>query len=172
MSRRRQREYRMIRLVLLDNTVLTNLALVGKDGLVMRLWPTRACTTPAAMDEYRAGAASGLLPADAWTSLCVVTLTEGETVFAAGLSPRLGAGERTCLAVAIHRKGLFASDDLDARRVAQEHGVPRTGTISILVLCVQRGYLSRGQANTLLGEMIALGYRSPVIRLDSLLDEP
>ena len=158
--------------VLLDNTVLTNFALVGRQDLVMRLWPRAACTTPSALDEYAAGAASGLLPADAWVGLPLVTLTESEATFAASLSPRLGAGERTCLSVAFHRRGLLASDDWDARRAARQHGVPQTGTVGILVLCVQRGYLSRDQANALLAEMIALGYRSPVASLDPLLEEP
>ena len=100
-----------------------------------------------------------------------MTLTEEETAFAASLAPRLGAGERTCLAVAIHRRGLFVSDDLDARRVARQHSVSRMGTIGILVLCVRRGCLSREQANALLSEMIALGYHSPIASLDPLIDE-
>lgn len=36
---------RLGRPVLLDNTVLTNFALVGRSDLVMRLWPSGACTT-------------------------------------------------------------------------------------------------------------------------------
>jgi len=159
------------RAVLLDNTVLSNFALVRRDDLVMRLWPTTASTTPSALDEYQDGAASGLLPSDAWADLPVLALTGEETTFAENLPPRLGAGERTCLAVAVHRQGLLASDDLDARRMAQQHGVPVTGTIGILVLCVRRGYLSRNQANALLAEMVVLGYRSPVASLDPLLDE-
>jgi predicted nucleic acid-binding protein len=129
--------------VLLDNTVLTNLALVGRGDLVSHLWPKKACTTLSVLEEYRAGAASGLFSPDTWSEL----------------------------SVAVHRKGLFATDDLDARRVAREHGVPRTGTLGILVLCVQQGHLVRDQANALLAEMIALGYRSPVESLTPLLDE-
>ncbi|MGC9332592.1 MAG: hypothetical protein ACP5JJ_00470, partial [Anaerolineae bacterium] len=55
--------------VLLDNTVLTNLAVVDRADLVKRLWPKTACTAPAILDEYRAGAVSGLVPADAWVDL-------------------------------------------------------------------------------------------------------
>jgi predicted nucleic acid-binding protein len=121
---------------------------------------------------HEAGAAGGLLPTDAWAGLHVVTLTPDETALAADLSPRLGAGERTCLAVAVHRQGLFASDGLDARRAARSHDVPRTGTIGILVLGVRRGDLARDRANVLLSDMIAHGYRSPVDRIDDLLDEP
>ena len=156
--------------VVLDNTVLTNFALVDRADLVMHLWPTTVCTTPSVLDEYRSGAASGLVSADAWADLAVLTMTEEETALAARFSTRLGAGERSCLAVAVRRRGLLASDDLDARRTAQRQGVPLTGTIGILSLCVRRGYLSREEANRLLAEMIALGYHSPFDNLDGLTE--
>lgn len=159
----------LARPVLFDNTVLTNLALVRRSDLVMHLWPTAACTTPDAVAEYQAGVAVGLLPSDAWADLAVVTLSAEETAFAANLPPRLGAGERTCLAVAVHRQGLLASDDLDVRHAARRHDVPTTGTVGILVISVRQGYLPRDQANGLLAEMIALGYRAPVTDVNALL---
>ncbi len=156
--------------VVLDNTVLTNFALVKRSDVVLRLWPT-ACTTPEALAEYQAGAAIGRLPLNAWSTLPIATLTETETAFGASLVHRLGAGERSCLALAHERAGIFVSDDGDARAVAQRFGVRTTGTLGILVLCVKRKWLSRKAANDLLREMIALGYRSPVDRLDSLLTD-
>jgi predicted nucleic acid-binding protein len=114
--------------------------------------------------------ASGLVPADLWADLTVITLTEEETALAASFSTRLGSGERSCLAAAVRRQGLLATDDLDARRIAQQQNVPLTGTLGILVLCVRRGYLSREEANGLLAEMIALGYYSPFDSLDQLSD--
>jgi predicted nucleic acid-binding protein len=154
----------------LDNTVLTNLALVGRSDLASRLWPTNAYTTPSVRKEHEAGAESGLLAPETWAELPAVTLTPDEVAFANGLPPRLGAGERTCLAVAIHRQGLLVSDDLDARRAAREHNVPTAGTLGILIRCVQLGYLEPDQADGLLAEMIALGYRSPVDSLMQLLE--
>ena len=162
----------MTRLVLIDNTVLSNFALVGRESLVMRLWPTAACTTLAALNEYKAGASRGLLPPNAWAGLPLVTLDKDEAAFAAGLSRRLGKGERTCLAAAVHRRGRLASDDRDARRAARAHDVPRTGTVGILALCVRQGFLPKAEANAILGKMIALGYRSPINSLDPLIDEP
>jgi predicted nucleic acid-binding protein len=156
--------------VILDNTVLTNFALVGRADLVIHLWPTTACTTPPVLDEYRSGVASGLVPADLWADLTVITLTEEETTLAASSSTRLGSGERSCLAAAVCRQGLLATDDLDARRIARQRKAPLTGTIGILILCVRRGYLSREEANGLLAEMIALGYYSPFDSLDQLTD--
>jgi predicted nucleic acid-binding protein len=158
--------------VLLDNTVLSNLALVDHAQLATRLWPDRACTTSQALDEYEMGVAGGVVPGEAWCDLKVVTLTEEESIFASRLSSRLAAGERSCLAVAAHRHGLLVSDDLDARRTARDLGIPTTGTVGILVLCVQHGYLSREEENDLLTEMIRLGYRSPVDRLDLLIGDP
>jgi len=155
--------------VLLDNTVLTNFALVGRPDLVLHLWADAVCTTAAVQAEYQAGVVAGLVPAVAWIDLPVVTLTEAEVAFAAALPARLGAGERTCLAVAYHRRGLFVSDDRDARSAACRYGVSITGTLGILVLDVRQGYLSRGEANALVEEMIAVGYRSPVRNLNALL---
>jgi predicted nucleic acid-binding protein len=154
--------------VVLDNTVLTNLALVDRADLVKHLWPTRAYTTPSVLAEYQAGAAGGLISPDTWADLMVTTLTEEETCLAASFLTRLGKGERSCLAVAVCRQGLFATDDLDARRIAQERRVPLTGTIGILTLCERQGYLSREEANGLLAEMIAFGYRSPIDSLNRL----
>jgi len=156
--------------VILDNTVLTNLALIERADLVKHLWPTTACTTPPVLGEFRSGAVSGLVPADAWADLTVITLTEEETALAASFSTRLGRGERSCLAAAVCRHGLLATDDLDARRIARQRKVPLTGTIGILILCVRGGYLSREEANGLLAEMIALGYYSPFDSLDRLTD--
>jgi predicted nucleic acid-binding protein len=155
--------------VILDNTVLSNFALVDRTDLVMRFWPTRACTTTVVFDEYQLGVSSGLMSSRAWADLPILALTEEETDLAASFSTRLGAGERSCLAAAIRRRGLLASDDLDARRAAQHQNVPLTGTVGILAGCVRQRYLSREEANDLLAEMIALGYHSPIDSLDPLL---
>lgn len=158
----------MPRPIVLDNTVLTNFALVKHTALVLRLWPT-ACTTAEAMAEYQNGASLGHVPAQAWSELLIVSLSETELSLAASLSSRLGAGERTCLAVARERHGLFVSDDLDARLSAQRLDLRITGTLGVLALSVKRKLLSRKAANDALTTMIASGYRSPLDRLDSLL---
>jgi predicted nucleic acid-binding protein len=157
------------RLVLLDNTVLTNFALVNRPDLVLDLWGTDSATTPAVMTEYEAGVISRGLPAEIWGSLLQLIPNSVEKDFAERLSPKLGSGERSCLAIAVHRQGMLVSDDAEARREAQRSGLPLTGSIGILVLNVRQGRLTRAEANALLEEMIALGYRSPVAILDDLL---
>jgi predicted nucleic acid-binding protein len=101
--------------VLLDNTVLSNFALVGQMALVFRLWGRRAISTPDVPREYQTAARAGLLPMHAWADLPLMALTSQEIALAKTFSRRLGRGERSCLAVAQMQGGLFASDDADAR---------------------------------------------------------
>lgn len=155
--------------VILDNTVLTNLALVGAIDLVFHLWPDRVVTTAAVLQEYRAAADIGLLPAHAWADLIVVEMTSQEETLASTFSSRLGAGERSCLAVAHSRDGLLVSDDADARGAAKRLGIVVSGTLGVLVLAVRRSLLTLAEANELLGNMIDAGYRSPMTRLDDLI---
>ncbi|MCZ7672332.1 MAG: hypothetical protein M5U34_37025 [Chloroflexi bacterium] len=154
--------------VLLDNTVLTNFALIGRSHLVLGLWPD-ACTTPAVQAEYQAGVTTRQLPADVWQSLPIVTLTPAETAFANHLSQRLGNGERTCIAMAHHQNGLFVSDDFDARHQAKVYGISTTGTIGILLLNIQQKQITLAKGNELLTQLIKLGYRSPVTSLNALI---
>ena len=159
----------MSRPVLLDNTVLSNLALTGRDDLPFRLWGEAAATTTAGRAEYQAGVEAGVIPS-CWGTVPMIELTAEEDALALSFSAGLGPGERTCLAVAAQRKGMLASDDLHARRAATRLGVPITGTVGILAACVRRGYLALAEANGLLEAMIAAGYRSPIVSLDQLLD--
>jgi predicted nucleic acid-binding protein len=157
------------RLVLLDNTVLTNFALVDRSDLVLDLWGADSVTTSAVMTEYQAGVTSRGLPTHIWDSLIQLTPNSVEKDFAEHLSSKLGSGERTCLAIAVHRQGMLVSDDAEARREAQRFGLPLTGSIGILVLNVRQGRLTQAEGNVLLEEMIALGYHSPIATLDDLL---
>lgn len=158
----------MSRPVLLDNTVLSNLALVKRDDLAFSLWGEAAATTAAARSEYQDGADAGLVPGECWGNLPVIELSDEEDALSLELAAGLGPGERTCLAVAAQRQGMLASDDLHARRVATRLGVPVSGTIGVLAACVRSGRLALTEANRLLEAMIAAGYRSPVASLDEL----
>jgi len=157
------------RRVVIDNTVLTNLAIVGRSDLIALVWAERACTTPEVMGEYRVAAETGLLPTAAWNSLRVVAMTGDEVGAADALSRRLGAGERSCLAVAPNRGALVLTDDADARATARRYGIPVSGTLGVLALAVRRGHLTLAEGDRLLAAMIAAGYRSPVEKLDVLI---
>jgi predicted nucleic acid-binding protein len=157
------------RLVLVDNTTLTNFALVARPELLLDLFGADCATTKAVMAEYHAGIVSRGMPLDSWEGLKQLVLQPIEQEFADQLPPQLGRGERSCLAIAIHRQALFVSDDAKARLVAQQHGVIVTGTIGVLVLNVRLGQLMLAEGNAILSRMIAQGYHSPVTVLDDLL---
>ena len=156
-------------LVLLDNTVLSNFSVAQQPGLAIEACPGRACTTEAALAEYLAAPGEERFAENAWRDLPIIELTEGERQRAEALPASLGAGERTCLAVAIARRSVLASDDLHARRVAARHGAETAGTVGLLVMAIEARLVSLDQANALLTTMIAAGYHSPVESLDALL---
>ena len=156
-------------LVLLDNTVLSNFAEAQQPGLAIQACPGRACTTEAALAEYLAAPEEKHFAENAWRDLPIIELTDSERQLAETLPTSLGAGERTCLAVALARRSVLASDDLHARRVAARYGAKTAGTVGLLVMAFEARLVSLDQANALLTTMIAAGYRSPVESLDALL---
>jgi len=111
----------------------------------------------------------GYLPRDAWEGLPRTKLTETELEIARQLTNALGAGERSCIAVAMNRGGVFGTDDRKARQIAAGMGVKVTGTLGILVVAVERKIISFDEANQLLAQMIQNGYRSLVDDLAGLL---
>ena len=153
-------------LVLLDNTILTNFALVGLTAILKELWGKRIATTEEVLEEYASGVESGKLPRVDWTHLKTVSLSSKEKILAISRFPKLGRGERSCLIVAIERDAMLTTDDQLARRAAIYHGVELMGTIGILKTCVQSKLLSQTDAQLKLDEMIAAGYYSPVLKLD------
>lgn len=157
------------RLVVLNNTPLTNFALVQRPDLIFSLWSSAACTTPAVLAEYERGVSSGKLPVDLWGKLMVVALTPQEIDFANQLPLRLGEGERTCLAVVRWRPGILVTDDLEARRVARSYQIALSGTLGILLACLNGGWLTLPDGNHLLAQMIAAGFHSPLDQLDTYL---
>jgi len=150
------------RLVLLDNTVMSNFAQAQVVSAVYDLWGQEVCTTPDAFAEYQTGVAMVGLPHLAWRDIQIIKPSEDEQSFGIELSARLGKGERSCLSVALMRNGVFATDDLFARQVAQRYKIAIIGTVGILLLCIKRNVLSNTQAQTTLEKMIAFGYRSPI----------
>lgn len=156
-------------LVLLDNTVLSNFALVKRSELLSQLWGDTICTTQEVLIEYARGVASGVVPAVMWNKLVTIELTKAEQQFAADLLPRLGAGERTCLAIAYLRRGLLVTDDRRARTLARHLGVSVTGTVGVLVRLVRDGRLTYAAADILLVNMIEAGFRSPIQHLGEVM---
>ena len=148
------------KLVILDNTVLSNFALVQRTDLVTGIWQNCG-TTPDAWNEFMAGVTLKRIPARTWKGLPIVKLSLKEIEFQHHL-PSLGRGEGTCLAVAYNRKAILATDDQKARRVGLQWGLEITGTLGFLLFAIRIDHIDLPTANTLLHKMIAAGYHSPV----------
>ncbi len=84
------------------------------------------------------------------------------------LLKRLGMGESSCIAIAKSRTMIFLSDDRTARHIANEMGISISGTIGILVKCVDKDIISFFEGNAILVGMIQKGYMSPVDNLEAI----
>lgn len=156
-------------LFVLDNTVLTNFAIIDRSDLILELWADACATTSSVINEYQIGVYKGRFAEDAWKYLSILDMDDRELEFCKVLPPKLGEGERSCIAIAVYRKGVFVSDDLPARKVAKQHQIPLIGTLGVLVTNIHKKSLSLTAGNQLLESMIDSGYRSPMSSLDELI---
>ena len=149
-------------LLVLDNTVMSNFALVNRADWLRRAWPEMLVTSSEAWTELQTGIRLGRLRETDWSWLTVLTLTVQECQFRDELVPPLDEGEAACLALAQRRGYGLLTDDRVARREARRMGVSLSGTLGVLQSLVHEGQIPLEEADTALREMIARGYRSPV----------
>lgn len=148
-------------MILVNTTVLSNFAHIGRLDL-LRLALPDAATTPQVLAELERGVASDHLAEGDWDWLEIVTLTPEEEARRKDIRRVLGDGEASCIAVALERRGLLFTDDLDARRYAARCGISVSGTLGVLALLVRKGHISVAEAERYLEQMMQTGYRSPV----------
>ena len=163
-----------------DTTVLSNLAAVGRLDLLEERYRKMALATVEVSDELRKGVQAGYgyledvlkqiqaISPSGWLRI-VAPESPAEHQLRGEFDLLLDPGEASCLALAISRGLILVTDDLAARQLAQERGVPLTGTVGILLALVRDGVLSLTEANGILAKMIERRYRSPVDRLDDLI---
>ena len=77
-----------------------------------------------------------------------------------GLSAALGMGEAACVAIAVHRGCLLATDDDDALKAlrAVSPDSKHTRIRALLCLAAERGLIGRDDANAIHREMRRLGF--------------
>lgn len=157
-------------MILINNTVLSNVALGQAIPLLHEFCAGRGRVTPQVLAEFEEGVARGLLPttALAWLKRARLRGQQERATFLQ-LRTQLGAGEASCLAIAIGRGYDFLSDDMKARRVARTVGVTVSGSVGVLLELIRIHRLTLEEGNTLLRTFIEHGYFSPVDRLDELL---
>ncbi len=156
-------------MILIDNTVLSNFALIHQPESIRLAFVDEVGTTEQVFQELERGMQLGRLPTCQWAWLQRLQLAENERDQYQQLAEHIGAGEASCLAVAVHRAYNMATDDKDARQWAVRLSIPHTGTLGILAILVKQGQITREEGNAWLDCMIMAGYHSPIRTLDSLL---
>jgi len=160
--------------VFLDATVISNFASTDAIEFLVELLESPA-VAPAVRDEIEHGQSAGHdyldVAADAFDEGLAVTDVPpeaGETE----IRDRLDAGEAESLLGAIEHGGTLATDDLAARRLADDQSVPVTGSIGLLVLGVERGRVDRETADAWLDIWHEeRGYYAPVESVGEVLDD-
>lgn len=156
-------------MILIDNTVLSNFALIYQPESIKTAFVDEVGTTEQVFEELERGMQLGRLPRCQWDWLHRLTLVEHEMAQYQKLIKHIGEGEASCLAVAVHRAYNIATDDKDARQWAVRLHIPHTGTLGILAMLVQQGQITHKEGNMWLDCMITAGYHSPIRTLDSLI---
>jgi predicted nucleic acid-binding protein len=133
--------------LVLDNTVMSNFALVGRVDWLRDVWPGMLVASEEAWAELQTGVRLGRIPEMDWSWLAVLSLTDVERETGNELTPPLDIGEASCLALARSRGCAFLTDDRVARREARRLGVPLAGTIGVLKALVDDGRISSEEAD-------------------------
>lgn len=135
--------------VVLDTTVLSNFACTGGVSLLTHVLE-RPMVVPAVRDELKRGLDEG----HDYLDTAIDSLDDGlpvqppsSTQHFQEIRDRLDSGEAESILLAIESKGTVATDDLAARKIADDRDVPVTGSIGLLVLGVNTGHLDRTVAN-------------------------
>ncbi len=164
--------------IILNTTVLSNFASVDALNLIKRLFGV-VYTTHEVHEEILRGISRGYqyledvdhkmsFDGGGWLRvIAICSHTEHQSMN--DLLKRLGMGESSCIAIAKSRKMIFMSDDRTARRIAKENGVLISGTIGVLMRCVDKNIISFPEGNVILAEMIRDGYMSPVNSLAEIV---
>lgn len=156
--------------IIVDTTVLTNFTLINREDILMKVFEDGIFTTREVMKELQQGEKRGVFPKRNWNWVKVLQVeTDQEQHTFELLKQRLGAGEASCLSLAVNRLLKFLTDDRDARKNAQRRGVPVSGTIGILIIAIKKSIISLENGNRILFKMIENGYYSPYNALNELL---
>lgn len=163
---------RYLQPVFLDATVLSNFASSGAVGFLETVLDSPV-VVPAVRDEIERGRNLGheylATAVDAFDDGLPVGDRPAED---GGVRERLDAGEAAALRGALEHDGTLASDDLAARRLADDLSVPVTGSIGLLVLGIERGHIDRETADAWLDVWrTERGYFAPVESVSEILGE-
>ena len=147
-----------------DTVTLGNFALAGCFGLLVDRYGTSLYVTEQVRVELAAGRAGGHAGLDA-----VEAALSAERELFTELLRTFGAGEASCIALALQRGAVVVTDDRTARRRCAGCGIPVTGTIGILHALGADHIVSAEEADALLARMVEIGFYSPIRRVSDLI---
>ena len=156
---------------LIDNTVLSNFALIDQLRLLSEFLRDKLLVTQEVKNEFLNGINAGKLPEGCdieWINIISFKDTKEQNMFIK-LCERFGKGESSILSIAINRKWKIITDDIDARKMAQREEIAVTGSIGLLVYLIKKGNILLTDGNRMLEKMIKAGYFSPINSLNNLL---
>jgi len=148
-------------LKLVDTNVLSNFAFTKNINLLLLALPDFALT-PQVITELQEKPIVWHRWKHHSSELTVVSLSSIEEENFERIRQFLGDGEASCLAILLEREGTLFTDDKDARRYAQHLDIPVSGTVGVLILLYTEQNITLAEADTILKDMIAHGYYSPV----------
>ena len=165
--------------VISNTTVLSNFAEINALSMLHQLYPELFLPTEV-FQEIRDGLDEGYAfyselaqlldprSASGWLHLTGLAQDEEIELFAK-MPTRLHQGEAACLAIAQYRNWVLLTDDRSARRYAMTQGIRLSGTLGCLALGVKRQHWTLAEGNRRLGEMIEVGFFSPLSDLQELM---
>ena len=161
--------------VVLDATVVSNFASTDRISTLVA-----SVAAPVVVPSVRREIEQGIEEGHGYLDSAVAAI--GETISVqsvsaiedhAAIRDQLDDGESQSLVRVIEQGGTLATDDLAARRLATDNGVPVTGSVGILVLAVERGHLDVSTADEWLAVWRDVrGYYAPVASVSELIDDP
>ena len=159
-----------------DTVTLGNFALAGCFGLLVDRYGTSLYVTEQVRVELAAGRAGGYAGLDAVeAALSAGSISQAgpmdtaERELFTELLRTFGAGEASCIALALQRGAVVVTDDRTARRRCAGRGIPVTGTIGILHALGADHIVSAEEADALLARMVEIGFYSPIRRVSDLI---
>ena len=157
-------------MILIDNTVLSNFALAGKLPVLENYCKDKGVTTKEVLMEFERGINAGIFTNINLIWLKIIDLAnEEEKLLFMNIRKKLGAGEASCLAVAINMGYDLLTDDMAVRKIALREGIRLSGSVGVLLELIRLKEISIEMGNKILKDFIKYGYFSPVDRLDDLL---
>lgn len=160
--------------VVLDATVLSNFASTDGVSLLVTVLESPV-VVPAVCDELERGLDAGHEYLDTVVDALETDLPIQSLPYDSDfqeIRDRLDPGEAESLLLAIEHSGTLATDDLAARKMAEQRDVPVTGSIGLLVIGVESGLLNRETADEWLDTWRdQRGYYAPVESVSEIVDD-